>query len=109
VKADIDYRKKENKMKADNKKTYMATGITLIITGVAGLIFGNYILIGLPILGGLMAVAGFITLVAGKVKEGDPGPAEPVAAAKPVIVTNKALKPARLTGYRDHEGIYHGV
>jgi hypothetical protein len=96
-------------MKTDNKKTYMATGITLIITGVAGLIFGNYIMIGVPIIGALATVAGFITLVAGKVKAEKLAAAGPAAAAKPVVVTKTELTPARLAGYRDHEGIYHGV
>jgi hypothetical protein len=95
-------------MKQENKKKLTVTGIMLIIAGIAGLALGNYILIGLPIMGALVAVAGFIMLVLGR-KEDEFGPAKPVEAARKVEVTKKAEKPATLVGYRDHEGVFHGV
>lgn len=109
MKADIDYKRKDKKMKLGNKKKFIVTGMLCMAAGIAGLIFGNNIMTGVPIIGALTAVAGFIMLVLGKLKEDECGPAEPVQAPKKFEVAKKADKPAKLAGYIDHEGIYHGV
>ena len=109
LKADMDCRKKDKKMLVDKKKKLVALGIMCMIPGLALMIYGNYILVGLPILGGLMTFAGGITLFWGAKKGDVITPAKPVAAPEKTALTKRPEKPARLRGYVDHEGIYHGV
>jgi hypothetical protein len=95
-------------MKAENRKKYTVIGIMCVIAGIAGLVFGNYIMVGVPILGALAAVAGFILVVLGTVKNDELGAAKPVATVKKVEAI-KADTPVTLTGAEHHDGIYHGV
>jgi|GEM_PF-5144222 len=109
LKADMDYRRKDKKMLLDKKKKLAVLGVICMIPGIALIIYGNYILVGLPVLGGLMTFAGGVMLFWGTKEDDVIAPDKPVAEVKKAAPAKKPEKPARLLGYVDHEGIYHGV
>jgi hypothetical protein len=105
----MDYKRQDKTMLLDKKTKLTTLGIMCLIPGIGLIIFGNALLVGLPVLGGLMTFAGGVMLFWGTKKDEAAVTAKPAAEAPKAVVTGKTEKPARLLGYIDHEGIYHGV